>query len=99
MCCYIDDRNLPEGCELQLVPVEEEERMVLPGSQSQYRLKPSEDYELVCSPVRVFCRIIFYLTVQCMGGFRRGWQGGRGPSFLGMSKKFFEGNHLSSGIV
>ncbi|KAJ7323742.1 Far upstream element-binding protein 3 [Desmophyllum pertusum] len=46
ICCYIDDRNLPEGCELKLVPVEEKERMMLPGSQSQYRLRPSEEYEL-----------------------------------------------------
>lgn len=48
ICCYIDDRNLPEGCDLTLVPVEELERMVLPGSRSQYRLRPSEEYELVC---------------------------------------------------
>jgi len=47
ICCYIDDRNLPEGCDLTLVPVEELERMVLPGSRSQYRLRPSEEYELV----------------------------------------------------
>ncbi|KAL9950375.1 hypothetical protein ACROYT_G042863 [Oculina patagonica] len=43
ICCYIDDRNLPEGCELRLVPVEEKERMVLPGSHSQYRLRPSDE--------------------------------------------------------
>lgn len=48
ICCYIDDSNLPEGCELKLVPVEEQERMVLPGSHSQYRLRPSEEYEPVC---------------------------------------------------
>lgn len=49
ICCYIDDRNLPDECDLKLVPVEEcMERMVLPGSHSQYRLRPSEEYELVC---------------------------------------------------
>ena len=48
ICCYVDDRNLPKDCELKLVPLEDEDRMVLPGSHSQYRLKPSEEYELVC---------------------------------------------------
>ena len=48
ICTYIDDRNLLEGCDLKLEPVEEPERMVLPGSRCQYRLRPSEEYESVC---------------------------------------------------
>lgn len=49
ICVYIDERNLPDGCELKLVPLEGKERMMLAGAQSQYRLKPVDEYELqVC---------------------------------------------------
>ena len=49
ICVYIDGRNLPDKCELKLVPLEGKERMMLPGAQSQYRLKPVDEEELqVC---------------------------------------------------
>ena len=48
-CCYIDDWNLPPDCELKLEQAVQGDRMVLPGSTTQYRLKPAEDYGLqVC---------------------------------------------------
>lgn len=43
--CFIDGCNLPRDCKLRLEQVSEGERMVLPGVQSQYRLKPAEEYE------------------------------------------------------
>lgn len=47
ICVFIDDKNLSEDCELQLVPVEEMERLILSaGSSSQYRLKPCEEYDM-----------------------------------------------------
>ena len=47
ICVFIDDKDLPEDCELQLVPVEEMERLILSaGSSSQYRLKPCEEYDM-----------------------------------------------------
>ena len=47
---FIDQRHLPHECELKLVPVKEGERMILPGAQSQYRLKPVDEYEAqVCT--------------------------------------------------
>ena len=45
ICVYVDERHLPHGCELKLVPVKEREHMILPGAQSQYRLKPVDQYE------------------------------------------------------
>ncbi|KAL9950385.1 hypothetical protein ACROYT_G042873, partial [Oculina patagonica] len=46
ICVYIDERNLPDGCELKLVSLAGKDRMLLPGSQSQYRLKPVDEDEL-----------------------------------------------------
>ena len=45
VCRFIDGWNLPRDCKLKLEQVSEEDRMVLPGLQAQYRLKPAEDYE------------------------------------------------------
>lgn len=42
---FIDDRYLPEGCDLKLSPLEGNMRMILPGAKSQYRLKPAYEYE------------------------------------------------------
>lgn len=44
-CHFIDGWNLPENCELKLEQVLQENRMVLPGSDTQYRLKSAEKYE------------------------------------------------------
>ncbi|CAH3113238.1 unnamed protein product [Pocillopora meandrina] len=45
VCVCIDDKYLPEDCELQLV--EEMEHSILSlGSSSQYRLKPCEEYDM-----------------------------------------------------
>ena len=47
ICVFIDEKNLSEDCELQLVPVEEMERLILSaGSSSQYRLKACEEYNM-----------------------------------------------------
>ena len=47
ICVFIDEKNLPENCKLQLFPVEEKERLILSaGSSSQYRLKPCEEYDM-----------------------------------------------------
>ena len=47
---FIDGCNLPTDCKLRLEQVSEGDRMVHPGMQSQYRLRPTEDYEhQVCS--------------------------------------------------
>lgn len=47
ICVYIDKKNLPEDCELKLVPVDEKERLILSvGSLPQYRLKPCEEYDM-----------------------------------------------------
>lgn len=48
ICVYIDERNLPEDCELKLSLVEGKARAVLPRAQLQYRLKPAYGYELPC---------------------------------------------------
>ncbi|XP_078355398.1 uncharacterized protein LOC144640040 [Oculina patagonica] len=45
VCRFIDGWNLPENCELKLEQVLKEDRMVLPGSHTQYRLKPAEECE------------------------------------------------------
>lgn len=45
VCRFIDGCNLPGDCKLKLEQVSEGDRMVLPGLQSQWRLKPTEDYE------------------------------------------------------
>lgn len=42
---YIDDSNLPEGCELQLSPLEGKDRLILPGARSQFRLKLADGYD------------------------------------------------------
>ena len=48
--CLIDDCNLPENCSFKLEEVQEGDRVVFPGSQTQYKLKPSEEFEpQVCS--------------------------------------------------
>lgn len=44
VCCYVDGWNLPQDCTLKLEQVVRGDRMVLPGQQAQYRLKPAEDY-------------------------------------------------------
>ena len=50
VCRFIDGCNLPTDCKLRLEQVSEGDRRVHPGMQSQYRLKPTEDYEhQVCS--------------------------------------------------
>lgn len=54
VCCYIDGWNLPTNCELKLTQVEQKDRMVLPGSHAQYRLKPSENYGLLVRFVLLF---------------------------------------------
>lgn len=78
MCCYIDDRNLSKGCELQLVPVEDEDRMVLPGSHSQYRLKPLEEYDLfrgACSrgkTVPSYQNDLIANALECLNKIKRG---------------------------
>ncbi|PFX14682.1 hypothetical protein AWC38_SpisGene21145 [Stylophora pistillata] len=47
ICVYIDKKNLPEDCEVKLVPVDEKERLILSvGSLPQYRLKPCEEYDM-----------------------------------------------------
>ena len=45
ICVFIDERHLPHECELKLVPLQERERVIYPGAQSQYRLKPVDVYE------------------------------------------------------
>ncbi|PFX18898.1 hypothetical protein AWC38_SpisGene16699 [Stylophora pistillata] len=47
VCVYIDEKNLSEDCELKLVPVDENERLILSeGSSRQYRLKPCEENDM-----------------------------------------------------
>jgi len=46
ICNYIDKRNLPEECDFKLVPLEGRKRMILPGAQSQYHLRPADEYEI-----------------------------------------------------
>lgn len=49
-CYLIDDCNLPENCRLELEEVQEQDRLVLPSLQAQYRLKPTKEFEpQVCS--------------------------------------------------
>lgn len=43
---YIDEENLPEECELKLVPLEDKDRMILAGARSQYRLRPADGFDL-----------------------------------------------------
>ncbi|XP_068676260.1 uncharacterized protein [Montipora foliosa] len=43
---YIDEENLPEECELKLVPLEGKDRMILAGARSQYRLRPADGFDL-----------------------------------------------------
>lgn len=42
VCCFIDGWNLPKNFGLKLEQVQQEDRIVIPGSDVQYRLKPTE---------------------------------------------------------
>ena len=49
VCCFVDDFNLPDNCDLSLIPVETIARSVVPSIQTQYRLRLAEDYEPLVS--------------------------------------------------
>lgn len=45
VCSYVDGCHLPENCKLKLEEMQVEDRMPLPGLQTQYRLEPAEHCE------------------------------------------------------
>ena len=49
VCCFVDDLNLPDNCDLSLMPVEIIARSVVPMMQTQYRLRLAEGYEPLVS--------------------------------------------------
>ena len=43
-CCFVDDFNLPDNCDLWLIPVE-----TIASLERHYRLRLTEDYEPLVS--------------------------------------------------
>lgn len=61
VCSYVDGCHLPENCKLKLEEMRVEDRMPLPGLQTQYRLKPAEHCE----------REVFSLVSFCYGNIHK----------------------------